>query len=84
MKSLLLAAAAIVVAASPASAFFFRDRPELLTTPPPYPHPLPQGVPYTVDPVQTVGPILLRFAIVDGRRVLFEPTSGRIVYWLTP
>ena len=53
-----------------------------LVTPPATPHPLPQGVP--VHGLSPHSVITLRYAIVEGRRVLFDPDTGRVVYVLRP
>jgi hypothetical protein len=71
----LLALAAL--AAAPAAA-------TELTTPPPHPHPYPMGVPYLVEPAVVQPVIQLRYGILDGRRVLFDPATMRVVYVLQP
>jgi hypothetical protein len=71
----LLALAAL--AAAPAAA-------TELTTPPQHPHPYPMGVPYLVEPAVVQPVIQLRYGILDGRRVLFDPTTMRVVYVLQP
>ncbi|HEX9905918.1 MAG TPA: hypothetical protein VGA77_13235 [Propylenella sp.] len=53
-----------------------------LVTPPATPHPLPQGVP--VHGLAPHSVITLRYAIVDGRRVLYDPDTNRVVYVLRP
>jgi hypothetical protein len=56
-----------------------------LVTPPLEPYPYPQGVPTMIvgaGPPQPV--ITLAYGFVRGRRVLYDPTTGRIVYWLRP
>ena len=55
-----------------------------LTTPPPYQHPYPQGVPRLVVGAAPQPVIQLRYGIVNGQRVLFEPTTMRVVYILHP
>jgi hypothetical protein len=55
-----------------------------LVTPPALPRPLPQGAPAFIDGAAPAELITLDHAIVDGRRVLFDPASGRIVYVLNP
>ena len=55
-----------------------------LVTPPATPHPMPQGVPYYSDQLSPHPVINLRFAIVNGRRVLFDPATGRIKHTLKP
>jgi hypothetical protein len=81
MKRVLLSIAAIMLATS---AIALERHGYIHTTPPVTPNPLPQGVPYFVSGVPSHVPLTLRFAIVDGQRVLFEPTSGNIVYYLRP
>lgn len=55
-----------------------------LTTPPPVQHPYPQGVPRLVVGAMPQPVIQLRYGIVNGKRVLFEPTTLRVVYILHP
>jgi hypothetical protein len=55
-----------------------------LATPPWVPHPMPQGAPYFTDRLMPHPVINLRFAIVNGRRVLFDPATGRIKHVLVP
>ena len=55
-----------------------------LTTPPLLPHPLPQGVPYVVVGAVPHRVVQLRYGIVNGERVLFDPATMRIVYILQP
>ena len=81
MRQLLLALA-ILLPATPSAAL--EPRGSVHVTPPAVPHPLPQGVPYasvgvTHDPV-----ITLRYALINGERVLFDPATGQIVYVLQP
>jgi hypothetical protein len=54
-----------------------------LVTPPPALR-SPQGIPAIVDGDELPLVITLDYAIVDGRRVLFVPATGRIVYVLVP
>ena len=58
--------------------------PVLLVTPPAIPHPLPQGVPYVVVGGTLQRVHTLRYGIVNGRRVLFDGETMRIVYVLRP
>ncbi len=58
--------------------------PVLLVTPPAIPHPLPQGVPYVVAGATLQKVHTLRYGIVNGRRVLFDGETMRIVYVLQP
>ena len=53
-----------------------------LVTTPPLPRALPQGVPAFVDGYVPAEIVTLDFAVVDGRRVLFDPATGRVVYVL--
>jgi hypothetical protein len=51
--------------------------------------PVPQGHPYLVqdDGVVVVYPVPrtpLQFGLIDGRRVLLDPLTGRVVYYLHP
>jgi hypothetical protein len=55
-----------------------------LTTPPPFQHPYPQGVPRLVVGAMPQPVIQLRYGIIGGKRVLFEPTTLRVVYILQP
>ncbi len=55
-----------------------------LTTPPAFPHPLPQGVPYAVVGATPHRVIQLRYGIVNGERVLFDPATMQVVYILQP
>ncbi len=55
-----------------------------LTTPPAVPHPLPQGVPYAVVGATPHPVIQLRYGIVNGERVLFDPATMQVVYILQP
>jgi hypothetical protein len=55
-----------------------------LVTPPAQPRPLPQGAPAVIDGYAPAEIVTLDFAIVHGRRVLFDPATGRIVYVLQP
>jgi hypothetical protein len=55
-----------------------------LTTPPPVPQPYPQGVPQLVVGATPQPVIQLRYGIINGQRVLFEPTTMRVVYVLHP
>jgi hypothetical protein len=81
MRRLLLAIACIALV-SPALA---KDRGyEVHVTPPLLPYPLPTGVPDFVVGGGSHAPITLRFAIIDGRRVLYEPVSGDVIYVLRP
>jgi hypothetical protein len=79
MRQFILALA-ILLPAAPSAAF---EPHSVHVTPPAVPHPLPQGVPYvstvTHDPV-----ITLRYALINDRRVLFDPATGEIVYVLQP
>jgi hypothetical protein len=82
MRKLLVALAALAPLASPAAALEQRDL--VHVTPPALPHPLPQGVPY-VSTGETHHPVItLRYGLIDGRRVLFDPATGRTVYILQP
>lgn len=58
--------------------------PVLLVTPPAIPHPLPQGAPYVVVGSTPQRVHTLRYGIVDGRRVLFDGETMRVVYVLQP
>ncbi len=71
-----IAAAALLMAGS-ASAYE-------LTTPPFHQHPYPQGVPRLVVGATPQPVIQLRYGIVDGKRVLFNPATMQIVYILHP
>jgi hypothetical protein len=81
MRKLFVALAALAPLASPAAAL--EQRGMVHVTPPALPHPLPQGVPYVST--ETHHPVItLRYGLIDGRRVLFEPATGRTVYILQP
>ena len=54
-----------------------------LVTPPPDGQPLPQGVPVGISGGEA-RVISLRYAIVDGRRVLIDAATQRVVYVLKP
>jgi hypothetical protein len=82
MRKLLVSLAALAPAASPAAAIEPRDA--VHVTPPAVPHPLPQGVPYVSIGHAHQPVITLRYGLIDGRRVLFEPVTGEIVYILQP
>ena len=77
MRRMLLSAALAALTSGSAMAYE-------LTTPPPAPHPYPQGVPRLVVGATPQPVIQLRYGIVNGQRVLFEPTTMRIVYILHP
>lgn len=77
MRKMLLTAAIAALSCGPALAYE-------LTTPPPVPHPYPQGVPRLVAGATPQPVIQLRYGIVNGQRVLFEPATMRIVYRLHP
>ena len=77
MRLKTLTAVAAVLASG--SAFAYE-----LTTPPPYPHPYPQGVPRLVVGATPQPVIQLRYGIIDGKRVLFNPATMRVVYILHP
>jgi hypothetical protein len=72
-----LALACGLAVASPATA-------HELVTPPAIPYPLPQGLPYVVEGEVPHPVITLRFAIIDGQRVLLDPETGRVVHILSP
>lgn len=55
-----------------------------LTTPPGVPHPLPQGAPYAVVGATPHRVIQLRYGIINGERVLFDPATTKVVYILQP
>jgi hypothetical protein len=81
MRYLLLAAGCMALI-SPALS---RDRGyEVHVTPPPLPYPLPTGAPDFVAGGGSHAPITLRFAIINGKRVLYEPVSGEVIYVLRP
>ena len=78
MRKQLLAIGALLLSAATAA------HGHELTTPPPLPHPLPQGVPYVVVGAVPHRVIQLRYGIVNGERVLFDPQTLQIVYILQP
>ena len=77
MRRNLIAAAAFLALGGPLAA-------HELTTPPPVPHPYPQGVPRLVVGAVPHPVIQLRYGIVNGQRVLFDPATLKIVYVLHP
>ena len=81
LKRLFAAALAGAFSFGPAAA---HEVPVLLVTPPAVPHPLPQGVPYVVVGATLQRVHTLRYGIVNGRRVLFDGETMRIVYVLQP
>jgi hypothetical protein len=81
MRQFLLALA-ILLPAAPSAAL--EPRNGVHVTPPAVPHPLPQGVPYVTTGVTHDPVIILRYALLDGTRVLFDPATGEIVYVLQP
>ena len=82
MMRTIVCLAAILVAAAPAAAI--EARPYIHATPPAGGHPYPQGAPYFVIGGVSHAPTELRYAEIDGRRVLVEATSGEVVYRLRP
>jgi hypothetical protein len=66
-----------LVTALPASAYE-------LVTPPPDGQPLPTGHPFFIAGSVAQGVISLRFAIVNGRRVLVDARTLQPVYILQP
>jgi hypothetical protein len=82
MTRLVISLTAVLLALSPASAL--ERGQQLHTTPPLLPHPLPQGTPYFIVGGPSHVPIELRYAEMNGRRVLVEPTSNEVVYVLWP
>jgi hypothetical protein len=75
------AAAVLILSFSPASA----DRQTLVYAA----GPVPQGHPYLVqeDGVTIIYPVPrrpLQYGLIDGRRVLVDPLTNRIVYYLHP
>ena len=77
MKWALAIAAGLLSATTTASA-------HEMTTTPVFSHPLPQGVPYVVVGAVPHRVIQLRYGIVNGERVLFDPQTLQIVYILQP
>jgi hypothetical protein len=77
MKHWLFAVATALVSAGAADA-------HELTRPPMLLHPLPQGMPYVVVGAVPHRVIQLRYGIVNGERVLFDPQTLQIVYILQP
>ena len=74
--------AAVTLAASPAAAV---ERQQYLhATPPVAAHPLPQGTPYITNGHPSHVPTELRYALLDGKRYLFDAATGNIVYRLNP
>jgi hypothetical protein len=54
----------------------------LHVTPPALPYPVPTGAPDFVIGGGSHAPITLRYAIIHGRRVLYDAESGDVVYVL--
>ena len=61
-----------------------QQRHAIHSTAPAFPHPLPQGKPAFISGVEAKPIVALRFAIVDGRRVLVNARTHEIVYTLHP
>lgn len=82
MRRILLAAAVALLGATSAGALERGD--PVHATPPLQPHPYPQGVPYVTIGGPSHAPIVLRYGVVNGKRVLFDARTGRGVYRLVP
>ena len=79
--AILLGAAALLVA-SPAVAMEDGDVPHV--TPSIVPYPVPTGTPDVIIGGGSHEPIMLRFAIMNGKRVLYDAETGDVVYVLIP
>ena len=73
---------AAMVAAGPAMAL--DDGDQLHATPSIVPYPVPTGTPDVIVGGGSHEPFMLRFAIIDGRRVLYDAETGDVVYVLIP
>ena len=80
--AVLLLGLAAVAAAGPAMALDNGDQPH--ATPSIVPYPVPTGTPDAIVGGGSHEPFMLRFAIIDGRRVLYDPQTGDVVYVLIP
>jgi hypothetical protein len=82
MRAFVVSLLASLVATTSAAAL--ERRQNIHVIPPVAMHPLPQGTPYLTDGFPSHAPTELRYGFVDGKRVLFDPYSGVVVYVLRP
>jgi hypothetical protein len=78
----LLLGAAAVLAATPATALENGRQPH--ATPSIVPYPVPTGTPDAIIGGGSHEPFMLRFAIMNGKRVLYDMETGEVVYVLMP
>ena len=77
MRKVLISMAVSLLAITSASAYE-------LVTPPIDGQPLPTGHPYLIGGSVAQGVVSLRFAVVDGRRLLIDAHTLQTVYVLRP